>query len=157
MSISVKGYFIFAVPSSGSPAGFLCILQRPGNLCVLRNGATLTPMTMHSPMFFVGDRGQAARSPTLGYAFAQLRQGLRWTPRGQHRAPRIQDLRHTFICRTLQRWYDEDVDIDRRILALSTYVGHVKITDTYWYMTATPELMAAAARRFEGFAGGAPS
>ena len=117
----------------------------------------LDPMTMHSPMFFVGDRGQAARSPNLEYAFAQLRQGLRWTPRGQHRAPRIQDLRHTFICRTLQRWYDEDVDIDRRILALSTYVGHVKITDTYWYMTATPELMAAAARRFEGFAGGAPS
>jgi hypothetical protein len=53
------------------------------------------------------------------------------------------------VCRTLQRWYETDVDIDRNILALSTYIGHAKVTATYWYVTATPELMAIAAQRFE--------
>jgi hypothetical protein len=38
------------------------------------------------------------------------------------------------------------------MLALSTYVGHAKVTDTYWYLTAVPDLMAGAGRRFEGFA-----
>lgn len=117
----------------------------------------LDPTAVRTEMFFVGDYGRPARSPNAEYAFRQLRRLLRWKPRGQHPAPRIQDLRHTFICRTLQRWYEEGIDIDRNILALSTYVGHVKVTDTYWYVTATPELMAAAARRFERFAGGEPS
>jgi hypothetical protein len=54
----------------------------------------------------------------------------------------------------LLRWYHDGQDIDRHILALSTYIGHVKVTDTYWYITATPELMAMAARRSEHSSGG---
>jgi integrase len=69
-------------------------------------------------------------------------------------APRIYDLRHSFICHRLEDWYAQGLDIDRSILALSTYVGHVKVTDTYWYVTATPELMASAAQRFTRGAGG---
>jgi integrase len=53
------------------------------------------------------------------------------------------------VCRRLQTWYEEGVNIDRNILALSTYLGHAKVTDTYWYITATPELMAIAARRLQ--------
>ncbi|MDJ0863350.1 MAG: tyrosine-type recombinase/integrase [Gammaproteobacteria bacterium] len=112
------------------------------------------PKATQTEMFFVGDYGRPARSRNVEYAFQLLRRQLRWKPRGQHPAPRIQDLRHTFICRTLQRWYEEGGDMDRNILALSTYVGHAKVTDTYWYVTATPELMAIAARRFERFAAG---
>jgi integrase len=104
--------------------------------------------------FFVGDYGRRAQTDSVEYAFRLLRRALGWQPRGGHPAPRIHDLRHTFVCRTLQRWYETDVDIDRHILALSTYVGHVKVTDTYWYVTATPELMAIAARRFERLAEG---
>ena len=47
--------------------------------------------------------------------------------------------------RRLRRWYEEGVDIDCNILALSSYVGHAKVTGTYWYIRATPELMAIAA------------
>jgi hypothetical protein len=46
----------------------------------------------------------------------------------------------------LEQWYRAGIDIDREILALSTYLGHAKVTDTYWYVTATPELMASARR-----------
>jgi len=67
-------------------------------------------------------------------------------------APRatLHDLRHTFVCQRLARWYREGRDLDRHVLALSTYVGHAKVTDTYWYVTATPELLALAARRVQG-------
>lgn len=105
------------------------------------------PSSAASDAFFTFDHGQPASTRKLQYAFQQLRRQLCWRPRGGHRAPRIHDIRHSFVCQRLRRWYDEGVDIDRHILALSTYLGHVKVTDTYWYITATPELMAIAARR----------
>jgi hypothetical protein len=52
----------------------------------------------------------------------------------------------------LLAWHEEGVDLDRKVLALSTYLGHARPSDTYWYLTAVPELMAIASRRFEEFA-----
>jgi integrase len=102
--------------------------------------------------FFIFDHGRPARTRSLQYAFALLRRQLRWHARGGHRMPRLHDIRHTFVCRRIQRWYEEGVDVNRNLLALSTYLGHAKVTDTYWYITATPELMAIAARRLEPLA-----
>ena len=48
-------------------------------------------------------------------------------------------------------WHESGADIDNAMLALSTYVGHVAVTYTYWYLTGVPELMAVAARSFERF------
>lgn len=72
--------------------------------------------------------------------------------RGAYPEVRIHDFRHTFICRRIQRWQADGADIDNAIAALSTYVGHAKISDTYWYLTGIPDLMAAAGNRFEDFA-----
>ncbi len=66
--------------------------------------------------------------------------------------PRIHDLRHTFAVRRLLLWYEQGADVNRKILALATYLGHAKVTDTYWYLSAIPELMAVTAQRFEHFA-----
>jgi len=49
-------------------------------------------------------------------------------------------------------WHETGADIDNTMLALSTYVGHAKVSDTYWYLTAVPDLMAVAAKHFELFA-----
>ena len=54
--------------------------------------------------------------------------------------------------RRLLRWYQEGVDVDRKMLALATYLGHAKVSDTYWYLSAVPELMAVTGQRFEQFA-----
>ena len=48
-------------------------------------------------------------------------------------------------------WQEQGVDIDQAMLSLSTYVGHAMITNTYWYLSAVPELMGLAANRFEAF------
>ena len=89
---------------------------------------------------------------TVHTVFAGLRAQLGWVARGTHPAPRIHDLRHTFICRRVVLWQAHGTDLDHAMLALSTYVGHAKVTDTYWYLTAVPDLMAGAGRPFEGFA-----
>ena len=69
---------------------------------------------------------------------------------GAHAAPRVHDLRHTFVVRRILLWQAQGVDIDQRMLALSTYVGHAHVTDTYWYLSAVPVmLMAVAAECFE--------
>jgi integrase len=68
--------------------------------------------------------------------------------------PRIHDFRHRFAVETLLRWYRSGEDVKRRLPILSTYIGHSHVTDTYWYLSNTPELMAAAGdcleKRWEG-------
>lgn len=105
--------------------------------------------------FFIGTRGRRGGQP-LGErqahrVFVELRQQLGWINRGAHHAPRIHDLRHTFVVRRIVRWQAQGVDIDQAMLSLSTYVGHAMVSNTYWYLSAVPELMALAARRFETF------
>jgi len=87
-------------------------------------------------------------------AFVKIRRRLGWTASGGRRLPRIHDFRHSFACRRLLSWYDEGADVNLKIPALSTYLGHVMVSDTYWYLTAVAELMARAAARFEKAAGG---
>ena len=106
--------------------------------------------------FFVGTRGKHLGEKLslrqVDRVFQGLRKQLGWTNRGAHDAPRIHDLRHTFAVRRVLLWHEQGTDIDQAMLALSTYMGHAKISHTYWYLTAVPELMAVAAEKFERFA-----
>jgi integrase len=61
--------------------------------------------------------------------------------------PRVHDLRHRFAVQTLIDWQRSGENIDERMTTLSTYLGHVSPADTYWYLSASPELMALAADR----------
>lgn len=63
--------------------------------------------------------------------------------------PRAHDLRHSFAVGTLVGWQRAGIRIDEQIAALSAYLGHASPADTYWYLTATPKLMGAAAERLE--------
>lgn len=105
--------------------------------------------------FFISTRGrllgQRLDSRQVRRVFIQLRDQLGWLNRGAHHGPRIHDLRHTFVVRRILLWQAQGMDVDRQMLALSTYVGHAMVTNTYWYMTGIPELMAVAANRFEAF------
>lgn len=106
--------------------------------------------------FFISTRGRLLGhrldSRQVRRVFIGLRNQLGWINRGAHNGPRIHDLRHTFVVRRVLLWQAEGMDVDRQMLALSTYVGHAMITNTYWYLTGIPELMAVAANRFETFA-----
>ena len=106
--------------------------------------------------FFIGTRGKR-RGCSLSLrqvhrVFIGLRDELGWRNRGAHDGPRIHDLRHTFVVRRVMLWHAQGRNIDQAMLALSTYVGHAMITNTYWYLTGVPDLMALAAEKFESYA-----
>jgi len=63
--------------------------------------------------------------------------------------PTIHDLRHTFAIQTVLGWYRDGADVESRLPLLSTYLGHVGPSSTYWYLTAVPELLEAATIRLE--------
>lgn len=102
-----------------------------------------------SPSFFVSEHGMRLPTCTVRATFVTLsrRIGLRG-PSDSH-GPRMHDFRHRFAIETLLRWYQEDVDVERHLPELSTYLGHAKVSDTYWYLSATPELLGLAAKRLE--------
>ena len=126
----------------------------PTVIAALRSYAELRDRTLpntnsKSERFFVNDRGLRLPYSTVRTVFRQLCNRLRIS--GSHRRPRLHDLRHTFACRRIEAWSDAGIDLTQAIAALSTYLGHAKVSDTYWYLTATPELMARAAAKFERY------
>jgi integrase/recombinase XerD len=101
------------------------------------------------PYLFVSNRGNRLDGGDVHRTFYALSRqvGLR----GPHDSsgPRLHDLRHRFAVNTLLRWYASGEDAARRLPVLSTYLGHVHVADTYWYLSAWPELMSQAMARLE--------
>ena len=95
---------------------------------------------------FISVGGRSLPYNTVRNVFLQLldRTGLRGVHRG--RDPRIHDLRHSFAVRSLEQCSHDRSAVARHIVALSTYLGHAHVTDTYWYLQATPVLMGQPAR-----------
>lgn len=104
-----------------------------------------------SAAFFLCDNGSAFTHKKAIWAFRYLRGQLAWMSQSGRRAPRLYDLRHTFVCRRLFAWHRTGIDVHVALPSLSTYLGHVKVTDTYWYVTGIPELMNTVSARFERF------
>ena len=100
-----------------------------------------------SPAFFLSARrGRRLLYKNVHCYFARLRAAAGLANRRPH-PPCLHDLRHTFAITTLLTWYRAGVDVAPRIAALSTYLGHACPSHTYWYLTATPELLQLAGQR----------
>jgi integrase/recombinase XerD len=105
-----------------------------------------------SPAFFLSSVGTTVNASGLGSAFREITTRIGVRTEAMH--PRVHDLRHRFAVQTLIDWQRSGVKIDEHIATLSTYLGHVSPADTYWYLSASPELMAPAAERLEDRFGG---
>jgi integrase len=102
-----------------------------------------------TPAFFVSERGTPITEWMARYTFAKLSQqlGFRVMAKGHGRGPRLHDMRHRFAARTLIRWYRAGLDVERELPKLATYLGHVHVNETYWYLEAVPELLQLATDR----------
>lgn len=98
--------------------------------------------------FFLSTVGTRLTYNSVRVIFAKLADQAGLVARGRCR-PRLHDFRHRFAVETLLGWYRAGGDVSARLPLLSTYLGHVKPTSTYWYLSATPELLALAAGRLE--------
>jgi integrase len=105
---------------------------------------------------FAGDNGQPLEYWAVYRVFGKLAQSAGvGTARG-HR-PRLHELRHTFASRALQSTPAGRQRIGQHMLALATYLGHVSIDSTYWYLESTPELLTDIAAAGEAYLGGGHS
>ena len=87
--------------------------------------------------------GESAKTgyPTVIAVFLRLTRSIGLRGSADRGGPRIHDLRHTFAVRSLERCPRSAAAVSRHIVGLSTYLGHAHVTDTYWYLQASPVLM----------------
>ncbi|HEY2943597.1 MAG TPA: tyrosine-type recombinase/integrase [Vicinamibacteria bacterium] len=98
--------------------------------------------------FFVSSTGKRVLHQNFHHVFLRL---VRLCGIGipAARRPRLHDMRHTFAVKTVRDWYRGGLDVERHLPTLSTYLGHVSPSSTYWYLTGTPELLAEGRARLE--------
>ncbi len=103
--------------------------------------------TPRSSRYFLSSVGSALTRSEIAKTLRKLTTTLELRTDTVH--PVAHQLRHTFAVSTLIGWQRSGVPINERIVLLSTYLGHVSPAETYWYLTATPELMDSAAQRLQ--------
>jgi len=123
----------------------------PSSMVALRDYARFRDRRYpHRPSasFFVSTTGRRVLHQNFHHVFLRL---IRETGLGRpgQRRPTLHDLRHTFAVKTMREWYRTGVDVEQRLPVLSTYLGHVSPSSTYWYLTGTPDLLALASARAE--------
>ncbi|WP_280554665.1 tyrosine-type recombinase/integrase [Halomonas sp. 25-S5] len=101
------------------------------------------------PHFFVAERGGRLLHQYVYRVFWRLSREIGLRRAGEHTGPRIHDFRHRFAIRALLSWYRDGLEVEQRLPLLSTYLGHTCVRDTYWYLSACPQLMEEAARRLD--------
>ena len=103
--------------------------------------------------FFVTRLGQEIKIYHMEHAFDYRIRPFIHFRKDFHAAPRMHDLRHTFVMRRLISWYQDGVDLNDALPLLSTYIGHLDLDGTKRYITMTPELLREANTKFEKFIG----
>jgi integrase/recombinase XerD len=99
--------------------------------------------------FFATSRGTQIKVTHVNRVFLIISRRIGLRAPDARRGPRLHDLRHRFAVQTLWRWYRRGEEPDRLLPVLSTYLGHVHVSGTYWYLSSTPELLRAAGQRLE--------
>lgn len=105
--------------------------------------------TAATPAVFISPAGTRLLYCNVQWTFQRLVQQAGLLPRSGSCRPRVHDLRHSFAVNTLLDAHRDGADIQHRLALLSTYLGHVDPAGTYWYLSASPELLAFAAQRLD--------
>ena len=99
--------------------------------------------------FFLSNQGTPLTDCMVRHTFVKLSPQMGFRKASDSFGPRLHDLRHRFAVTSLLHWYRTGVDVEQRLPVLSTYLGHAHVTDTYWYLSAIPELLALTKDRLE--------
>ena len=107
------------------------------------------------PSFFLSEEGTRLTVWCIRGTFVKLSRqiGIRTLLGRYGHGPRIHDIRHNFAVKTMIRWYQSGLNVEVHLPLLSTYLGHVHPSDTYWYLSSSPELLGLASLRLEKYLG----
>ena len=128
------------------------VALHPSTLDALAEYAKRRDRVVHaprSPSFFVSNAGTRLTSQNVQHRFRVVAARAGLVARSGRCRPRLHDFRHLVAVRTLTEWYVAGIDIGPLLPLLATHLGHADPRSTYWYLTATPELLALAAGRLE--------
>lgn len=103
---------------------------------------------------FVSKQGQELSYKVVQRFFNRTVERLKLHVRANQLSPGLHSLRHSFTVERLRRWYEAGADVQSLMPNLSIYLGHVNLSSTYWYLSATPELMTSAGKSFESYSEG---
>lgn len=106
------------------------------------------------PNFFISDRGTRLTTDIVRWTFVKLSRQIGLRGPCDSYGPRLHDFRHRFAVHTLLNWYRAGVNVEQQMPKLATYLGHTHVNDTYWYLTAIPELMELAKMHLRETMGG---
>jgi integrase len=112
-----------------------------------RRDALLDPP--YAANFLLCANGRAPDASTVRRVFYQLSRQTGLRGPSDRRGPRLQDFRHRCATEILLKWYQAREDVERRLPVLSTFLGHGHISETFWYLSGSAELLEQAARRLE--------
>lgn len=107
-----------------------------------------------SPALLLSTKGTRLHHSNIGLTFKGLLEHAAITRRSASCRPRAHDLRHSFAVATLADWYRDGADVQAMLPRLSSYLGHTEPANTYWYLSAAPELMAIVGKRLDANRGG---
>jgi len=102
-----------------------------------------------NPSFLLSEQGTRLTQWIARRWFIRLSYQIGLRRPTDHCGPRIHDLRHRFVIQTLRDWYRTNKDVEAHLPELATYIGHGHVSDTYWYISAAPELLQLATERLE--------
>jgi len=98
---------------------------------------------------FVTDQYKPLSTEQALDTFQRLLRKIGLKEQGNGRRPHLHDLRHRFAVETLVQWYRDGQEVERRLPVLSAYLGHTEVRNTYWYLSARPELLRLAQERLD--------
>lgn len=151
---SIKGTLVIRHSKFGKSR---MIPVHPTVRCKLRAYEVLKNTIVPSPgttAFFISEGGKRLTKWTVERTFAKMSKQIGLRGQMDSHGPRLHDFRHTFAVKTLLRWYRSGDPVEQRIPYLSACLGHRHIKDTYWYLSAVPELMQLVADRLQSIQGG---
>lgn len=128
------------------------LVLHPSTVAALRDYAALRDRVYSwtwTQAWFISSSGARLIYNNVHERFHRLTRAAGLAPRSTTCSPRIHDLRHTFAVTTLLGWHRSGADVQVRLPLLSTYLGHINPASTYWYLTATPELMEVVSQRLD--------
>lgn len=106
---------------------------------------------IHQPVdnYFISEQGKPLTVNGVEIFYVRLSKKIGLRHKDDSFGPRVHDFRHSFAIKTIINCYKDNADVHQVMPLLATYLGHTKPSDTYWYLTNVPELMALAAERLE--------
>jgi integrase/recombinase XerD len=103
--------------------------------------------------FFISEEGHRLLYCTINYWFLRICRQIGLRGANDRPVPRLHELRHRFAIKTMLAWYSSNANVEIHLPELATYLGHIHVRDTYWYLSAVPELLQLVTKRLQRIQG----